>query len=121
MDNILLMNMLESKMRYGAAHQELISQNIANANTPEYRRRDMAKPNFKGMVKSSMTSLQTTHPNHIPGLSNDSLNSYSTGSKVELDMESFEMMKNSEDYEKASTTYKKMIGLMKDALGGNNS
>lgn len=123
MNNILLMNMLAQKMSYNSARQESISQNIANVDTPDYRRKEIEKPNFKGMVKSSMGGgLVTTHPMHISGLSNStSLNSYTSGEEVQLDMEAYEMMKNNQDFAKASSTYKKMVQMMNTAVGSNSN
>jgi flagellar basal-body rod protein FlgB len=121
LDKIALMNMLDARMKYGAARQEALSQNIANADTPDYKRRDVDKPSFKGMVKTSMLNLETTSPNHISGTnSSTAFSSYSTEDKVELDMEAIELMKNGADFARASTTYKKMLSLFRTAVGGGN-
>jgi flagellar basal-body rod protein FlgB len=122
LNNLSVMNMLQNKMQYNTARQNVISQNIANVDTPEYRRRDIAKPSFKGMVKNSMLSLETTNGMHISGINSASnLVPYATEDKVELDMEAFEMMKNNSEFAQASATYKKMIGLLKEAVGGSSS
>ena len=120
LNNISVMNMLQQNMKYSASRQAVISQNIANVDTPEYRRRDIAKPNFKGMVKNSMLSLETTNGMHISGINSASdIVPYATEDKVELDMEAFEMMKNNSDFAKASATYKKMMSLLKEAVSGS--
>ena len=122
LNNLSVMNMLQSKMQYNAARQNVISQNIANVDTPEYRRRDIAKPSFKGMVKNSILSLETTNGMHISGINSASnIVPYATEDKVELDMEAFEMMKNNSEFAQASAAYKKMIGLLKEAVGGTSN
>jgi len=116
--NTVLMSMLQDKMSYHATRQNIIAQNIANADNPEYRRRDIAKPNFKGMVKNSMLSLETTNPHHLSSAdSNINYAILETDSPITLDMEAFEMSKNTSEFAKVSTTYKKMISLMNIAAG----
>lgn len=122
LNNLSVMNMLQQKMQYNAARQNVISQNIANVDTPDYRRRDVVKPSFKGMVKNSMLSLETTNGMHISGINSASnIVPYATEDKVELDMEAFEMMKNNNEFAQASAAYKKMIALLREAVGGSSN
>ncbi len=119
LDKIALMNMLQAKMKYNSARQEVIAENIAGADVPGYKRKDIQKPDFKDMVKSSMVSLETTNPKHIAGTNSVSnAVTYETESDVELDMEAIELMKNNGDFAKAATTYKKMLALMREAIDG---
>jgi flagellar basal-body rod protein FlgB len=118
LDKIQLMNMLATKLKYSAARQDTISQNIANVNTPGYKRQDIATPDFKGMVQTHMLSMETTDPKHISGTDNSSgFKPYTTNDSVQLDMESIEMMKNNSNSEKTSTTMKKFLALINDAIG----
>ncbi len=121
LNKIALLNMLQEKMKYNSARQEVISQNIANVDTPEYKRKDISKPNFNNMVKSSMVSLQTTNPQHISGInSSGNYVAMESESPVELDMEAIELMKNSEDFAGATSTYKKILSLLNQAIGSSN-
>ncbi len=107
-------------MKYQAARQEVISQNIANVDTPDYTRKDIAKPNFGEMVKSNMVSLSVTNPSHIGGTNSASnYQGISSGNEVELDMEALELMKNSNEFAKASSTYKKILSLFRLAIDGS--
>ena len=118
LNKIGIMDMLQNKMKYHAAKQEVISQNIANVDIPGYKRKDITEPSFKGMVKSSMLNLNVTDPKHISGVnSSPFFTSHDTSDTVELDMEAIEMMKNNQDFASASTTYKKMVSLMRTAVG----
>ena len=95
---------------------ELIANNVANATTPGYKRKDI---NFKEVLKNQMTegqnsgkiSLETTSPNHISfsgaGVSNTADNNVIRGessnsgsyrndkNSVDIDVEMAEMAKNS--------------------------
>ncbi len=118
LDKIPTMNMLQAKMKYGAARQEAIVGNIANVDTPGYKRKDIDKPSFDGMVKSSMLALNTTNSGHISGIdSSSSYVAHATDDKVEIDMEAIEMMKNNSEFSKTTTTYKKMLSLLREAIG----
>lgn len=119
LDKIALTSMLQTKMKYDAARQDAISQNIANVDTPGYNRKEVTKPDFKNMVKTHMLGLETTNPQHISGTnsSSSSYAPYSTDDKVEIDMEAIEMMKNNADFSKTSTTYRKILSLIKEAIG----
>lgn len=120
LDKITLISMLQEKMKYQAARQEVISQNIANVDTPDYTRKDIAKPNFGEMVKSNMVSLSVTNPSHIGGTNSASnYTGISSGNEVELDMEALELMKNSNEFAKASSTYKKILSLFRLAIDGS--
>lgn len=120
LNNISLINMLQEKMKYSAARQEVISQNIANVDTPGFKRKDITQPNFGNMVKDHMVALETTDPKHIGGSKSSGIYlAKDTGSTVELDMEALELMKNNNEFSKASTTFKKIISLLNQAIGSS--
>lgn len=59
------MNVLQTAMRFRVKRESLIAGNIANADTPGYRRRDIS---FEGVLASTRTRLDRTHPGHLsPG------------------------------------------------------
>ncbi len=74
MNNLPLMKALAAKMDYLYKRNEVISQNIANADTPGYQSRDLTKVDF-GSVLKSMTGdnkiapvhIEQTNPLHMPG------------------------------------------------------
>jgi flagellar basal-body rod protein FlgB len=115
--NLSVMNLLQHKMQYTAERQDYISQNIASADIPKYRRQDVRKPDFSKMVKSynNNLSLNTTHHAHLTSnVSSSQFVAYQTEDTVELDQEAVEMMKNRSDYTNAATTYKKILTILKD-------
>ena len=59
------MNALQTAMQFRVKRESLIAGNIANADTPGYRRRDIS---FEGVLGASRTRLDRTHAGHLqPG------------------------------------------------------
>jgi flagellar basal-body rod protein FlgB len=59
-----------AKMNYLETRNNVISQNIANADTPQYRPRDLTEVDFGSVLKeltgSKKVRLDTTNPGHMP-------------------------------------------------------
>jgi len=58
----------KAQMDWVAQRQEVLAENIANANTPKYLPRDIKEPSFKEMLTGSTTPSVTavsTNPMHI--------------------------------------------------------
>ncbi len=66
---------LQEAMRFRMARESVLAGNIANADTPGYRRRDLS---FEGILAEKTPALQRTHPGHLP---QDSVEA--TGARVE--------------------------------------
>jgi flagellar basal-body rod protein FlgB len=69
LDDTPLESMLKSRLTYVNQRQRLISENIANADTPGYTPRDLKPFDFAAMVKPQMApaGLEQTHPLHLAG------------------------------------------------------
>jgi flagellar basal-body rod protein FlgB len=121
--NIGVLNLLQNKMHYASERQEILSQNIANVDTPKYKRQELRKPDFAKMVKSydSGLGLSTTNEMHISPIANNSgiFSAYDTEDKVELDQEAVAMMENRLDYNSATATYKKILSILRDVANSN--
>ena len=66
MDKIAVFRMTTDKMSWLAERQRVLSQNIANSDTPEYRPRDLQKVDFRQNVRSlNVMRLKKTHANHV--------------------------------------------------------
>lgn len=68
-ENISLFQAMNAKMSYLTQRQKVISQNVANADTPGYISQDLGKADFSAMVsnidKNKMhVALETSNPNH---------------------------------------------------------
>ncbi len=68
-ENIGLFQAMNAKMNYLAQRQKVISQNVANADTPNYISNDLVKADFSKLVakvqKNKMhVSMETSNPMH---------------------------------------------------------
>ena len=59
---------LQVAMRFRKAREGVIAGNVANADTPGYRRRDIS---FEGILDDAQSSLVRTHEQHLPTVSGD--------------------------------------------------
>src|ERR1700712_4294436 len=67
--DVPLMSMLRTRMSWLHQRQDVLSQNVANADTPKYVAHDLKALDFNDSLKSSMASkasnLSVTDPRHI--------------------------------------------------------
>jgi flagellar basal-body rod protein FlgB len=129
--DIPIFSMLRTKLQYAQERQRVLSENVANADTPNYRARDLTAPKFPDPDKIapatvSGVSLARTENGHIGQLGGTSMfsannkNSYEvrpTGTAVNLEDEMIKVADNQMDYQAASALYTRSLGLLKVALG----
>lgn len=124
---------LGAKMKYLHQRQTLISQNIANANTPNYRPKDLTEVDF-GRVMSHVLDdrmkrvrIASTQPGHMPSPNaienprrDDQKQTYEvtpSGNAVILEEQSVKASQTQADYSLMTTIYSKNSGMIKMALG----
>jgi flagellar basal-body rod protein FlgB len=124
--DIPILSMLRTRMQWHQARQEVLAENVANADTPNYQARDLAEPDFSQQLSvTSSVGLARTDPNHIVGQSGDSQfaadakNRYEIrprGNAVSHEDEMMKMGSNQMDYEAVTSMYTHSLGLIKMAL-----
>ena len=125
---IPILGMLKTKMQWHQERQRLLSENIANANTPDFRPSDLSPPNFdSGAPRAPAVALQRTSASHMSALMTGTGrfqeardNAYETkpaGNSVSLEDEMLKVAANQMDYQAATSLYSKSLGLVKTALG----
>ncbi len=70
LNNLKLFKMAMTRMDWAAQRQKVLSQNIANADTPRYRPKDVKALNFKDVLRGSTAAPVTvarTDPGHLKG------------------------------------------------------
>lgn len=121
---------LTDKMRWHQARQGLLAENVANANTPNYKGRDLAHYDFEkrasGLSSASITTV-ATQPTHfsVGGSSADAFGAQRManfeitpeGNGVTLEDEMMKVTTNMMDYQAATSLYQKSIKIIKTALG----
>ena len=129
-----LMNNLESRMNWLADRQQLLTTNIANADTPGYRAMELAQPTFKQTLKTVQSAEMTaTSPMHMHGAASSS-NSfagkaivnhtpsevYPTGNTVNLEDETRKAAENVMNYQMTTNLYKGEMSMLITAAGKAN-
>jgi flagellar basal-body rod protein FlgB len=130
--SIALFQALGAKMDYLSERQRIISQNIANADTPGYVPKDLRPINFGAILKDandgSSLSLATTSAGHLPDTTGGLPNPKSEGNKKPYEVAPAgnavimeEQLINSNqtvgDYNLAVGLYEKNMRLLKISLG----
>lgn len=124
-----LFSMLRERMTWLHQRQDLLSQNVANSDTPGYVARDLKPLNFDDAMKS-MTSggaLMTTNARHI-AMSPSSASKFDdmaapdveanpNGNAVSLEMEMIKVSDTQAQFQAASNLYAKAMVMMKTAIG----
>ena len=128
--NMPVFSALADKMRWHQTRQGLLAENVANAETPGFRGRDLAQYNFAERNSAfSVASVTTTatQPTHFSvGSSADSsfgaqrmanFEITPEGNGVTLEDEMMKVTTNMMDYQAATGLYTKSISILKTALG----
>lgn len=125
--NIPLFSMLRTRMHWHQERQQLLSENIANADTPQFQPRDLAPLQLDPTrpMRPALT-LTRTSPTHLA--STEGSNQFQperrggfearpSGNAVSLEDEMMKVAANQMDYQAVTTLYTRGLGLIKTALG----
>lgn len=123
-----LFQALTEKMRWHQERQGVLSENIANADTPGYVERDLEAYSFGSELKSMATvTTSATSPMHISVGSGGRDGRFGTGSApfevtpsgngVTLEDEMMKVTGNEMDYQAVTALYTRSIRILKVALG----
>jgi len=126
-----LFSALTEKMRWHEARQKLLAENVANAETPNYRGRDLKTFNFSDhMAGQSLATVGTsvTDPRHILAVSSSGdagfgaslANSFEItpeGNQVSLEDEMMKVTTNEMDYQAVTSLYTRSMKVLRTALG----
>ena len=125
-----LLDAISEKMRWHQTRQTLLAENVANADTPGYRGRDLKAYGFEEHMKNLSTTkiaTTTTQPGHIAISGTDadafgarSMNSFEItpeGNGVTLEDEMMKVAGNQMDFQAAAALYTHSLNLIKTALG----
>jgi flagellar basal-body rod protein FlgB len=124
--DIPLFAMLRTRMQWHQQRQQVLAQNVANADTPNYRPVDLADPKFQLATPGpAPVQLARTDPGHLAGFSDagdfpNNRNQYQVrpaGNAVNLEDEMMKIAANQMDYQAATQLYSRSMGLLKTAAG----
>lgn len=114
-------NMLERLLQVANARHAVIASNISNADTPDYKARDIK---FENLLDSATMELAKTDKKHMTGngsglageISSEVTQPWADKNNVEVDMEVARMTENAMLYQAGVTMLAKKISMFKNAL-----
>jgi len=126
--DIPLFSMLRTRMHWHQERQRVLAENVSNADTPQYRPRDVAAPQFdRRQTGPAPIALARTEGAHIAATTTSStqfqearLGGYDvrpTGNAVNLEDEMIKVASNQMDYQAVTSLYQRSLGLLKTAVG----
>ncbi len=131
--NLSLLNAITAKLKYLSQNQQTIAQNVANADTPGYRAKVVAAPDFRAMLgrAGEVTGGRGGISVRVPriGTATETASGVRVrdaarasevkpdGNNVTIEEELLTMAQVQMDYAAMTNLYRKQTGLLKIALG----
>jgi flagellar basal-body rod protein FlgB len=118
-----IMQQLKDRMQWLQARQKVLSENVANADMPDFKPRDLRESGADSVLP---VSVDTTNPAHMAGSLGSSVagsrdarrfETRPSGNAVVLEDEMMKVADTQMDYQLAATLYSKSLGLLKMAVG----
>lgn len=128
--DISVFSALTRNMQFLSARQSVLAQNIANADTPGYRAKDVEKPSFRELVRGGARESDgfRTHEAHfrpMGGLTSgfkseqvESSDKTPNENNVNLEEEILKVNDARQSYDLAASLYRKHVQMLKMAIGG---
>jgi flagellar basal-body rod protein FlgB len=124
------LSVLRTKMQWHQERQRVLSENVSNSDTPNFKPRDLVEPKFdrNGAVAGSTGSLamMRTSTGHVAAsgqaqsFEQNRKTGFETrpaGNAVNLEEQMLKVSANQMDYAAVSSLYSKSLHLLKTAIG----
>lgn len=133
MNKMPLFKMAQLRMEWAAQRHRVISQNVSNLNTPDYRPQDIKPLDFKAMANRAAgvepVRVAMTNPAHQPGTidpgarinSRPDRRTFETsldGNTVVLEEQMHKMGQTRSRHNLAVSLFQRNLAILKTALGG---
>ncbi len=127
-----LFQLLSARASFLQARHAVLSQNVANADTPRYQPKDLVEPDFASALKQQPTgvppvTVERTRADHLAGASSVGMTSRKatidgfevapSGNAVLIEEQLRMMGGAARGYQLATSVYAKYVGLMRTAIG----
>ncbi|MEL6370712.1 MAG: flagellar basal body protein [Pseudomonadota bacterium] len=123
-----LLSSLTDRMRHLAARTNVLAENIANADTPGFRARDVAPPSFDKMARRE--AMRVSDPRHVTKAASSQSNgprivdapdpdASLNGNRVSVETQMMKLSSTRMDYQLASTVYRKGLAMIRLAARGD--
>jgi flagellar basal-body rod protein FlgB len=128
--NVPFFSIVKKRMAWLGQRQEVIAQNIANADTPGYKARDIKGFKFKELIRreSAGLTMAATSGNHLLGVrkratdfgevnERQPFETAPNGNSVILEEQMAKLSESSVNYRLTTELYKKHLGMIRAAIG----
>ncbi|MCZ6482323.1 MAG: flagellar basal body rod protein FlgB [Alphaproteobacteria bacterium] len=127
-----LFTLMAKRLSWLGERQQVLANNVANADTPGYRARDLKALSFKKVLggEGAKLGMAATNAAHLAGQSRkpaanavektDSHEIVISGNSVSLEEEMMKVGKTMMDYQLTINLYRKHLSMIKTALGRGN-
>lgn len=130
LDKIAIFGLVKKRLAWLAQRQEVLAQNIANADTPGYKPRDLKAFDFKQLLSREVgrVTLDVTNRGHVDGGPKRSADfaeertrhpyeSAPSGNAVILEEQMMKVGATTMSYKLTTELYKKHLNMLRTALG----
>lgn len=125
---------LKQRLAWLGQRQEVLAENIANADTPGFRPRDLEPFRFQDLVRGeapNSVSLERTQPAHLGGtgrsargfaetMARDPYETSPAGNAVVLEEQMAKVSETQSAHRLMTELYRKHLGLIRLAVGGRH-
>lgn len=126
-----LFAMISQRLGWLTERQRVLSENVANADTPDYKSRDLKELSFQQMLRGQSHSIPVarTDGKHFSpnaqraGVGPNDMSSEKpfettlSGNSVTLDVELMKISQTAQDHQLASGLYRKHLNLFRTVIG----
>ena len=123
-----IMTLMKDKLSYLGQRQAVLAQNVANANTPGYKAKELsAFKTFSEEMQAASSSMQVTNEKHITPAGMAGANAMTkkmrsfevlpTGNSVDLEQQMMEVTATNVEYQADTSILHKFMGMLKLAIG----
>jgi len=133
-NDLPILSALRTKMQWHQERQRVLAENISNANTPNFKPRDLVEPKFDkngasssvGGTMGSLAMMRTSSSHIAVSGAAQSFNgdggksgflTRPAGNAVKLEEQIMKVSANPIDYAAATSLYSRSLGLLKTAIG----
>lgn len=130
LNKIPIFSMLTEKMAWLSRRQKVLAQNVANADTPGYKARDLDKPDFRKLIAAASggrVGMAMNRAGHLAGsvrtggeravIDKSSPETAPNGNSVDLPAQMMKIGETQMDFTTAASLYSKHVRLIKIAMG----
>jgi flagellar basal-body rod protein FlgB len=130
-NDLPILSALRTKMQWHQERQRVLSENVSNSDTPNFKPRDLIEPKFDSTgagagSMGSMAMMRTSAAHIAPSggggqsFAQDRKGSFQTrpaGNAVNLEDQMLKVSANQMDYAAVTSLYSKSLHLLKTAIG----